>query len=69
MLFRSVKVKVNGRNDKFALGLDSRIITADKSMDIEIKKTDFTFNMINMPDKNFFETIRKKLLWGNDLRN
>lgn len=64
-----VKVKVNGRNDKFALGLDSRIITADKSMDIEIKKTDFTFNMINMPDKNFFETIRKKLLWGNDLRN
>ena len=64
-----VKVKVNGRNDKFALGLDSRIVTADKSMDIEIRKTDFTFNMINMPDKNFFETIRKKLLWGNDLRN
>lgn len=64
-----VKVKVNGRNDKFALGLDSRIITADKSMNIEIRKTDFTFNMINMPEKNFFETIRKKLLWGNDLRN
>ncbi len=64
-----VKVKVNGRNDKFALGLDSRIITADKSMSIEIRKTEFTFNMIKMPDKNFFETIRKKLLWGNDLRN
>ncbi len=64
-----VKVKVNGRNDKFALGLDSRIITADKSFAIEIRKTDFTFNMIKMPDMNFFETIRKKLLWGNDLRN
>lgn len=64
-----VKVKVNGRSDKFALGLDSRIITSDKSMNIEIRKTDFTFNMINMPEKNFFETIRKKLLWGNDLRN
>ncbi len=64
-----VKVKVNGRSDIFALGLDSRIITADKSMNIEIRKTDFTFNMIKMPDKNFFETIRKKLLWGNDLRN
>lgn len=64
-----VKVKVNGRSDKFALGLDSRIITADKSIKIEIRKTDFTFNMINMPEKNFFETIRKKLLWGNDLRN
>ncbi len=64
-----VNVKVNGRNDKFALGLDSRIITADKSFAIEIRKTDFTFNMIKMPDMNFFETIRKKLLWGNDLRN
>ena len=65
----SVKIKVGGRCDAFALGLDSRIVLADKSMNIEIKKTDFTFNMIRMPDKNFFETIRKKLLWGNDLRN
>jgi NAD+ kinase len=65
----NVKIKVGGRCDTFALGLDSRIVLADKSMDIEIRKTDFTFNMIRMPDKNFFETIRKKLLWGNDLRN
>ena len=65
----NVKIKVGGRCDTFALGLDSRIVLADKSMGIEIKKTDFTFNMIRMPDKNFFETIRKKLLWGNDLRN
>jgi NAD+ kinase len=65
----NVKIKVGGRCDTFALGLDSRIVLADKSMDIEIRKTDFTFNMIRMPDKNFFETIRMKLLWGNDLRN
>ena len=65
----NVKIKVGGRCDTFALGLDSRIVLADKSMDIEIKKTDFTFNMIRMPEENFFETIRKKLLWGNDLRN
>lgn len=64
-----VKVKVRGRSDHFALGLDSRIIMADKSMEIEIRKTDFNFNMVKMPNKNFFETIRKKLLWGNDLRN
>lgn len=65
----TVKVKVRGRSDSFALGLDSRIIQADKYIDIEIRKTDFSFNMIKMHDKNFFETIRKKLLWGNDLRN
>lgn len=65
----NVKIKVRGRSDRFALGLDSRIVLADKSMEIEINKTDFTFNMIRMPNKNFFETIRRKLLWGNDLRN
>ena len=65
----NVRIKVDGRCDDYALGLDSRIVLADKSKEIEIKKTDFTFNMIKMPGKNFFETIRKKLLWGNDIRN
>ena len=64
-----VRIKVDGRCDSFALGLDSRIMLVDKSFEIEIKKTDFDFNMIKMPGKNFFETIRRKLLWGNDLRN
>lgn len=64
-----VKINVEGRCDSFALGLDSRIVLVDKSFEIEIKKTDFSFNMVKMNDKNFFETIRKKLLWGNDLRN
>ena len=64
-----VKIKVEGRCDSFALGLDSRIMLVDKSLEIEVEKTDFCFNMIKMPNKNFFETIRKKLMWGNDLRN
>lgn len=64
-----VKIKVDGRCDSFALGLDSRIMLVDKSLEIEVEKADFSFNMIKMPNKNFFETIRKKLMWGNDLRN
>jgi NAD+ kinase len=64
-----VRIKVEGRCDSFALGLDSRIMLVDKSLEIEVEKTDFCFNMIKMPNKNFFETIRKKLMWGNDLRN
>lgn len=64
-----VRIKVEGRCDSFSLGLDSRIISVNKTMEIEIEKAGFYFNMIKMPDKNFFETIRKKLLWGNDLRN
>lgn len=65
----NVRIKVEGRSDVYALGLDSRIVLADKKMEIEVRRADFTFNMIKMPEKNFFETIRKKLLWGNDIRN
>lgn len=64
-----VKIKVDGRCDSFALGLDSRIMLVDKSLEIEVEKADFCFNMVKMPNKNFFETIRKKLMWGNDWRN
>lgn len=65
----TIKIKVDGRCDTFALGLDSRIFFVNKSMEIVIKKTDFSFNMVKLPEKEFFGTIRNKLLWGNDVRN
>lgn len=65
----NVKIKVEGRYNHFVLGLDSRIMLVDKSMKIEIEKTKFYFNMVKMPGKDFFGTIRNKLLWGNDIRN
>ena len=64
-----VKIKVDGRCDAYDLNLDSRTKLVDKSLELEIKKADFSFNMVKMPDKDFFEAIRKKLLWGNDVRN
>lgn len=65
----TIRIKVDGRCDIFALGLDSRIFFVNKSMEIVIKKTDFSFNMVKLPEKEFFGTIRNKLLWGNDVRN
>ena len=64
-----VKIKIDGRCDAYDLSLDSRTKLVDKSLQLEIKKADFSFNMVKLPDKDFFEAIRKKLLWGNDVRN
>ena len=64
-----VKIKVDGRCDAYDLNLDSRTKLVDKSLELKVKKADFSFNMVKMPDKDFFEAIRKKLLWGNDVRN
>ena len=64
-----VKIKVDGRCDAYDLSLDSRTKLVDKSLQLEVKKAEFSFNMVKLPGKDFFEAIRKKLLWGNDVRN
>lgn len=64
-----VGIKVNGRCEKYALGLDSRIKLVDRTFEFEIKKADFFFNIVKMPYRDFFGTVRSKLLWGNDVRN
>lgn len=64
-----IKIKVEGRCESFALGLDSRNKLMDKTVVVEVEKADFSFNMVKMHGEDFFGTIRNKLLWGNDVRN
>ena len=64
-----VKIKIDGRCDKYSLNLDSRRRLVDKHLELEIRKADFCFNMVRLPGKGFFDAIRNKLLWGNDVRN
>ena len=64
-----VKIKIDGRCDAYDLSLDSRTKLVDKKLELEVKKADFCFNMVKLPGKDFFEAIRNKLLWGNDVRN
>lgn len=35
---------------------------------IEIKQSDYTLNLIELPEKNYFDTLRHKLMWGKDFR-
>ena len=66
---KSVKFKVDGREDQFLLSLDSRIITLPNSTKVIIKKADFVIRMVELIDESFLDTLRKKLLWGEDRRN
>ncbi len=64
-----VRIQIDGRCDEYSLSLDSRSRLVDKHLELEIRKADFSFNMVRLPGKDFFEAIRNKLLWGNDVRN
>ncbi len=65
----TIKFKVTGREDKFFLSLDSRIITIESGTEISIKKAAFSLNMIEINQQTFIKTLREKLLWGQDTRN
>jgi NAD+ kinase len=64
-----IKLRVTGRHTKYSINMDSRSALIDKTVDLEIRKESFGMNLIQMEGKDFFGTIRDKLLWGLDIRN
>ena len=64
-----IKLKVSSRVPEYSLGLDSRIYHMNVEDDLILKKAPFSLCLIFPEDMNFYETLRQKLLWGNDKRN
>lgn len=66
---QEIRLKVSGRNKLYQVGLDSRYQTINHTVELVIERADFKINLIQLPNKDFYTTIREKLLWGKDQRN
>lgn len=64
-----IRLKVSGREENYLVSLDSRIASVQKESVLILKKTPFKINMIEIPEETFLQTLRNKLLWGEDKRN
>ncbi len=64
-----ITLKVESEGVNYLVSLDSRSITLKNDQNIIIKKSTFKANLIHPNSFDFFETLRKKLNWGYDLRN
>ena len=64
-----IRLKVDGREEHYLLSLDSRIATLHNSTIVTIKKADFEIKMVELIQESFIDTLRKKMLWGEDKRN
>lgn len=62
-------LKVSGRENDFLLSLDSRTTTINDNTEITITRAPFTIKLLQLHDDSFIQTLRKKLLWGEDKRN
>jgi len=64
-----IRLKISGRESQFLVSLDSRIATLNNSTSLIIKKTPFKINMVELEEASFIQTLRNKMLWGEDKRN
>ena len=64
-----IRLRAESRESHFLLTMDSRSVSIENNEEIFISKADFSIKLIELPDHNFFKTIRNKLFWGKDSRN
>ncbi len=64
-----LKLKVEGRGNTYLASLDYRSVAVDFDTILKIRKANVTLKTLQLPDQNFFNTLRNKLMWGFDKRN
>ncbi len=66
---KPLTVKVEPQQSGILFSYDGVICEEqDLPLEVEIIKSKLAFNLINLPGQNYFETLRKKLMWGQDSR-
>lgn len=56
----------NSRNTLFSC--DGKGVSVNNSLDVRITCSDYEIQIIQLPEQNYFETLRNKLMWGLDRR-
>ncbi len=64
-----IRIKVEGREEQYLVSLDSRFEAFSPSVELLVEKEEFKINLVQIANKTFFNTIRDKLKWGQDVRN
>lgn len=64
-----IRLTVKSRVPQYSLSLDSRLFHMQTDQEVILRKASFKILLIHPTNLSFYETIRQKLLWGNDKRN
>jgi NAD+ kinase len=63
-----IRLKVQSRDSNFLVALDGRSDIYPSGVEFIIRKADFTVKIVKPYRRNFYDTLREKLLWGTDMR-
>jgi NAD+ kinase len=65
----NIRLKIIGREKDFFLSLDSRVSSVAFNTEITLTKAPFCIQIVQLDQQTFIQTLRSKLLWGEDKRN
>jgi len=63
-----IRLKVETRNNNFLVSLDGRSEIYPSGSEFFIRKAHFTIQLVKRYPHNFYDTLRRRLLWGADVR-
>ncbi len=64
-----VDLKIDSRSHNYLVAIDGRSTTLREGSELTISKAAFKINVVKQANNNYFDTLRKKLMWGADLRS
>lgn len=64
-----IRLEVESRSGDFVLSMDSRIRNMSDRHQLTIRTSDVKINVVTLQNHNYYETLRNKLMWGEDKRN
>ena len=64
----TINLSVESRNKSFLVSMDGRSEFAPSTVQLEIRKADYTMKVIKRYNHTFYEALRGKLMWGTDTR-
>ncbi|HLR26780.1 MAG TPA: NAD(+)/NADH kinase [Fodinibius sp.] len=66
---KSLKVTVKEQEHEVLFSYDGQSKEISSyPLEVQIKRSDFTIDLIELPNQSYFDTLRHKLMWGMDSR-
>ena len=64
-----ITIKVESRIKNFLVTMDFRSQVIEPTVELKIRKANFTVKVLKLNNQYYFKTLRNKLMWGVDKRN
>lgn len=63
-----IELKVESRSHNFLVAVDGRSETCNEGTTLKLRKAPYSVRIIKRLGKNYFPTLRDKMMWGADIR-